>query len=58
MIERVRILQSIGDKPAALKLIDRTAQRPQTPERAKLLTDLRNEIEPPPPAPSASPRKP
>ncbi len=58
VIERVRILQSIGDKAAALKLIDRTAQRPQTPERAKLLTDLRNEIEPPPPTPSASPRKP
>ena len=57
VIERVRILQSTGKKSAALKLIDRTAQRPQPPERAKLLDDLRNEISPPPPAPSPSPRK-
>jgi uncharacterized protein (TIGR03790 family) len=55
VIERVRILQSIGDKTSALKLIDRTAQRAQPPERAKLLTDLRNEIEPPPPTPAPKP---
>jgi len=55
VIERIRILQSIGDKTAALKLIDRTAQRAQPPERAKLLADLRNEISPPPPTPSPAP---
>jgi hypothetical protein len=58
VIERVRILQAIGDKSAALKLIDRTAQREQPPDRAKLLADLRNEISPPPPTPGASPPKP
>jgi len=57
VVERIRILQSIGDNPAALKLIDRTAQRPQPPDRAKLLTDLRNEISPPPPPPTATPKK-
>ena len=54
VVERIRILQSIGDKIGALKLIDRTLQRPQSPDRAKLLSDLRNEIEPPPPAPQPS----
>jgi uncharacterized protein (TIGR03790 family) len=58
VIERVRILQSIGDKNAALKLIDSTARRPQPPDRAKLLTALRNEISPPPPPPSITPKKP
>lgn len=57
IIERVRILQSIGDKNAALKLIDRTALRPQPPDRAKLLTALRSEISPPP-TPSMTPKKP
>lgn len=57
IIERLRILQSIGDKAAALKLIDRTLQRAQPPDRAKLLNDLRNEIAPPPPPP-ATPKKP
>lgn len=59
VLERIRILQSIGDKAGALKLIDRTLQRPQSPDRAKLLSDLRNEIEPPPPAPqpSGAPKK-
>jgi tetratricopeptide (TPR) repeat protein len=52
VIERIRILQSIGDKTAALKLIDRTLQRAQPPERAKLLNDIRNEIAPPPPPPT------
>ena len=50
--ERIRILQSIGDKAAALKLVDRTLQRAQPPDRAKLLNDIRNEIAPPPPPPS------
>lgn len=58
VIERIRILQSIGDKNAALKLIDRTALRPQPPDRARLLTALRNEISPPPPPPSVTPKKP
>lgn len=58
VIERIRILQSIGDKNAALKLIDRTALRPQPPDRAKLLSALRNEISPPPPPPSVTPKKP
>jgi uncharacterized protein (TIGR03790 family) len=58
VIERIRVLQAIGDKSAALKLIDRTAQRVQPPERAKLLVELRNEISPPPPTPAASPPKP
>jgi uncharacterized protein (TIGR03790 family) len=59
VIERIRILQSIGDKNAALKLIDRSALRPQPPDRAKLLTALRNEISPPPPPPpSIKPKKP
>lgn len=51
VIGRIRILQSIGDKNAALKLIDRTALRPQPPDRAKLLSALRHEISPPPPPP-------
>jgi uncharacterized protein (TIGR03790 family) len=60
VIERVRVLQSIGDKAGALKLVDRTLQRTQPPDRAKLLQDLRNEISPPPPPPSPgpSPKKP
>lgn len=52
VIERVRILQSTGNKTAALKLVERTLQRPQPPERAKLLDDLKNEIAPPPPPPA------
>lgn len=52
IIERIRILQSIGDKTAALKLIERTLQREQPPDRAKLLNDLRNEVAPPPPSPA------
>ena len=60
VVERVRIYQGLANKTAALKLIDRTLQRPQPPDRAKLLADLRNEISPPPPPPSpaGSPRKP
>lgn len=58
VVERIRILQSLGDKTAALKLIDRTLQRTQPPDRAKLLNDLRNEISPPPPPPTATPKKP
>ena len=60
IVERLRILQSIGDKTAALKLIERTLQRTQPPDRAKLLEDIRNEIAPPPPPPAAagSPKKP
>jgi len=57
IIERIRILQSIGDKKAALKLIDRATQRAQPPERAKLLADLRDEISPPP-VPGPTDRKP
>lgn len=58
VIERIRIFLSIGDKNSALKLIDRTEQRPQPPDRAKLLTDLRNEISPPPAVqPSAAAKK-
>jgi uncharacterized protein (TIGR03790 family) len=48
VIERIRILQALGDKAGALKLIDRTIQRPLTPARAKFLEELRNEISPPP----------
>jgi len=60
VVERVRILQSIADKTAALKLIDRTLQRAQPPDRAKLLNDIRNEIAPPPPPPkpAGAPKKP
>jgi len=60
VVERIRILQSIGDKTAALKLIDRTLQRVQPPDRAKLLNDIRNEIAPPPPPPepTGTPNKP
>jgi hypothetical protein len=60
VIERVRILQGLGDKSAALKLIDRTLQRTQPAVRAKLLNDIRNEIAPPPPppTPAGSPKKP
>lgn len=60
IVERIRILQSVGDKTGALKLIDRTLQRFQPPDRAKLLNDIRNEIAPPPPPPqpAASPKKP
>jgi uncharacterized protein (TIGR03790 family) len=57
VIERIRILQALGDKSNALKLIDRTIQRPQTPERAKLLADLRNEISPPQAIQPSSPAK-
>ena len=58
LIERLRIMQLIADKSAALKLIDRTLQRTQPPDRAKLLKDIRNEIAPPPPPPPATPKKP
>lgn len=59
VIERVRILQGLGDKKEALALIARTAQQPQPPERAALLKSIRDEIAPPPaPIPSASPKKP
>lgn len=58
VIERIRIFQSIGDKNAALKLIDRTVLHPQPAGRAQLLTALRNEIAPPPPTPAPSPKKP
>lgn len=58
VVERIRIYQSLGDKAAALKLIDRTLQRAQPPDRAKLLNDIRNEIAPPPPPPSSTPKKP
>jgi len=60
VVERVRILQSIADRTAALKLIDRTLQRAQPPDRAKLLNDIRNEIAPPPPPPkpAGAPKKP
>lgn len=58
VIERIRILQSLNDKDAALKLIDRTAQRPQPADRAALLAGLRNEIVPPPPLPSPTPKRP
>ncbi len=58
VIERVRVFQALNDKSAALKLIDRTAQREQPTDRAKLLAELRNAISPPPPPPGASPAKP
>jgi uncharacterized protein (TIGR03790 family) len=60
VIERIRILQSIADKTGALKIIDRTLQRAQPPDRAKLINDIRNEIAPPPPPPSpgGAPKKP
>lgn len=58
IIGRIRILQSLGDKAAALKLIDRTAQRPQPADRALLLSEIRTEISPPPPTPPPSPKKP
>ncbi|MBU3665641.1 MAG: TIGR03790 family protein [Chthoniobacterales bacterium] len=57
VVERIRILQTTGNKKAAIQLIDRTLQRAQPPERAQLLEALRNEIEPPPPAPSVGPKK-
>jgi hypothetical protein len=59
-VERVRILQGLADKKDALKLIDRTLQRTQPADRAKLLNDIRNEIAPPPPPPTpvGSPKKP
>jgi len=60
VVERIRILQGLGDKKGALKLIDRTLQRTQPPDRAKLLNDIRNEIAPPPPPPTpvGTPKKP
>ena len=60
VVERVRILQGLADKKNALKLIDRTLQRTQPADRAKLLNDIRNEISPPPPppTPAGSPKKP
>ena len=58
VVERIRILQGLGDKKGALKLIDRTLQRAQPPDRAKLLNDIRNEIAPPPPTPAGTPKKP
>ena len=60
VVERIRILQGLADKKAALKLIDRTLQRTQPADRAKLLNDIRNEIAPPPPPPTpvGSPKKP
>jgi hypothetical protein len=60
VVERVRILQGLADKKDALKLIDRTLQRTQPADRAKLLNDIRNEIAPPPPPPTpvGSPKKP
>jgi hypothetical protein len=59
VVERVRILQGLADKKDALKLIDRTLQRTQPADRAKLLNDIRNEIAPPPPpTPVGSPKKP
>ena len=58
LIERLRIMQALADKTAALKLIDRSLRRIQPPDRAKLLTDIRNEIAPPPPPPSPTPKKP
>lgn len=57
VVERIRILQSIGDKDGALKLIDRTLLREQPLDRAKLLNDLRNEIAPPPPPPIPQKKK-
>ncbi len=48
IIERIRILQSLADKNTALQLVDRTARRALPPERARLLQELRNEIDPPP----------
>ena len=41
VVERLRIYQSLSDKSAALKLIDRTLQRAQPTDRAKLLKDIR-----------------
>ncbi len=58
LVERLRIMQALADKTAALKLIDRSLRRIQPPDRAKLLTDIRNEIAPPPPTPSPTPKKP
>lgn len=49
VIERIRILQSIGNNNEALKLIDNTLKRTQPADRAKLLADLRAEVAPPPP---------
>jgi uncharacterized protein (TIGR03790 family) len=59
VIERVRILQGLGDKKEALALIDRTSRRPQPPERAALLKSIRDELAPPPAPPAtSSPKKP
>lgn len=54
VVERLRILQGLGDKKAALALIDRSLARPQTTDRAALLKALRDEISPPPPAPATA----
>lgn len=60
IVERLRILQGLGDKKTALALIDRTLQRTQPQDRANLLRSIRDEIAPPPPPPSptAPPQKP
>ncbi len=58
VIERLRILQSIGNKTEALKLISDTLRQPQPPDRTKLLGDIKNEISPPPPPPPTPGKKP
>ena len=59
VVERVRILQSTGNKKGALTLIDRSLQREMPQERAKLLKQIRDEIDPPPPPPkpAGTPKK-
>ena len=63
VIERIEILQSLGDKKRALRLIDDAAKENEIPgitssnSQSKLLLDLRHEIDPPP-KPKATPNKP
>lgn len=60
LIERVRILQMLGNKPAALALVQAALKEPRLGWEEKLLVALRDEISPPPPPPSPlpTPRKP
>lgn len=51
IIERLRIMQSLDQKPAALKLIEKTLQHAPTLEQTQLLHAIKNEISPPPPPP-------
>lgn len=55
IIERLRLMQALGRKEPALRLIAKTLQRSPSLERTQLLTFIKNEISPPPPPPPTAP---